>query len=66
MVHDKEEETTDQPVRKKGSRKHQSVIALDMESWEQLIELFDIKEPMIPHRDEELQQNAPGVKGWYT
>ena len=48
-----------------GAHKHQSVIALDMAEWEELIELFDIKESMIKHREEE--ERAPvGAKGWYA
>jgi hypothetical protein len=36
-----------------------------MAQWEELIELFDIKEPMIKHREEE--ERAPvGAKGWYA
>lgn len=31
--------------------KHQSVMALDMAQWEDLIELFDIKDPMIKLRE---------------
>jgi hypothetical protein len=45
--------------------KHQAVLALDMETWEQLIDLFDIKEPMIRHREEEELSNV-GKKGWYA
>ena len=48
-----------------GARKHQSVIALDMAEWEELIELFDIKEPMIKHRTEE-EHTSIGAKGWYA
>ncbi|KAE9365435.1 Nse4-domain-containing protein [Stipitochalara longipes BDJ] len=45
--------------------KHQAVLAMDMDHWEQLIDLFDIKEPMIRHREEEEQYNV-GKRGWYA
>lgn len=53
-------------VQKSGrNNKHQSVIALDMAQWEELIELFDIKKPMIPNRVEE-EHSTVGAKGWYA
>jgi hypothetical protein len=48
-----------------GPSKHQAVIALDMASWEELIELYDIRESMIQHREEE-QHTSVGAKGWYA
>ena len=45
--------------------KHQAVLALDMQQWEELIDLFDIKEPMIRHREEE-DHSTVGKKGWYA
>jgi hypothetical protein len=45
--------------------KHQAVIALDMAEWKELIDLFDIQEPMIRHREEEQHTNV-GKKGWYA
>ena len=52
-------------IEEEGAHKHQSVIALDMEQWEELIELFDIKQPMIKHRQEE-KHTSVGAKGWYA
>ncbi|TAQ89177.1 hypothetical protein B7494_g2493 [Chlorociboria aeruginascens] len=49
----------------KGVSKHQAVLAIDMETWEELITLFEIKEPLIPHRQEE-GHNSVGAKGWYA
>jgi hypothetical protein len=40
-------------------------MALDMAEWKELIDLFDIKEPMIKHREEESHNNV-GKKGWYA
>jgi hypothetical protein len=48
-----------------GASKHQAVIALDMAAWEELIDLYDIKESMIKHRDEE-EHSSVGAKGWYA
>jgi len=48
-----------------GNAKHQAVLALDMDTWKQLIDVFDIKEPMIRHREEEEHRNV-GKKGWYA
>lgn len=47
------------------AQKFQAVISLDPETWRELIELFEIKEPMIKHRPE-LNQPAEGSTGWYT
>ncbi|KAL8805026.1 MAG: hypothetical protein Q9182_002228 [Xanthomendoza sp. 2 TL-2023] len=48
-----------------GTQKHQAVFHLDFETWEDLIDAFDIKESIIPHRqsEDEPQVNA---SGWYT
>ncbi|KAG9244299.1 Nse4 C-terminal-domain-containing protein [Calycina marina] len=44
--------------------KQQAVMSLDMEQWEELIELFGIMEPMIKHRDEAV--HTSNAKGWYA
>ncbi|CZR63708.1 related to NSE4 Nuclear protein that plays a role in the function of the Smc5p-Rhc18p DNA repair complex [Phialocephala subalpina] len=49
---------------KDSNSKHQAVLALDMREWQDLIEAFDIKEPMIKHRVEE--EHAAPAKGWYA
>jgi hypothetical protein len=49
-------------ARKKGAMKHQAVFSLDYETWEKLIEAFEIREPMIPHRGEEPGTQVGG--GW--
>ncbi|KAL3418881.1 Non-structural maintenance of chromosome element 4 [Phlyctema vagabunda] len=48
-----------------GAQKHQAILTIDMDSWETLIELFDIKESMIPHR-KEVVQSTIGARGWYN
>jgi hypothetical protein len=45
--------------------KHQAVLSLDMAMWKELIEIFDIKEPMIPNRKEE-EHSSVGKTGWYA
>ncbi|KAI5362409.1 putative nse4/EID Nse3/MAGE-binding protein [Septoria linicola] len=45
--------------------KNQSVFSLDYATWQQLIEAFDIKEPMIPHRNEDQPTQVTG-NGWYA
>ena len=49
----------------KGVRKHQSILAIDYATWKDLIDVFDIREPMIPHREEE-EQVQVGARGWYN
>ncbi|KAI4218391.1 MAG: hypothetical protein L6R40_008778, partial [Gallowayella cf. fulva] len=48
-----------------GTQKHQAVFHLDFDTWEDLIDAFDIKQSIIPHRqsEEDAQVNAAG---WYT
>ncbi|KAK6611512.1 hypothetical protein H4I95_02308 [Botrytis cinerea] len=45
--------------------RHQAVLSLDMQDWKEMINLFDIKEPMIDHREEQDNNNI-GAKGWYA
>ncbi|KAK2799727.1 hypothetical protein FQN50_008375 [Emmonsiellopsis sp. PD_5] len=50
-------------------QKHQTVFSLDFETWEDLIEVFDIQRPIIPHRREiQKPQAANGgtAHGWYA
>lgn len=49
---------------KDSNSKHQAVLAMDMKEWQDLIEAFDIKEPMIKHRKEE--EHAAPAQGWYA
>ncbi|EED17626.1 nuclear protein Qri2/Nse4, putative [Talaromyces stipitatus ATCC 10500] len=52
-------------AQEKGIQKHQLILNLNFEIWHDLIESFDIKESIIPHRNDEefLQQNQ---HGWYN
>ncbi|KAJ9155267.1 Non-structural maintenance of chromosomes element 4 A [Pleurostoma richardsiae] len=58
------EDTEAAPARH-GAMKHQAVMAIDMQDWKDVIDAFNIKEPMIPHRQEPVQQ-GPGARGWYS
>ncbi|GAB1311830.1 hypothetical protein MFIFM68171_02040 [Madurella fahalii] len=54
-----------QTSRSKAPMRHQAIMSIDMATWRDIIEAFDIKEPMIPHRQEE-EQRGPGARGWYS
>lgn len=53
-----------QQIQDDNISKHQAVFHLDYETWEDIIEAFEIKESIIPHRqsDEVAQVSA---SGWY-
>jgi hypothetical protein len=55
----------EQEQRDSGAMKHQAVLSLDMAMWQEMIEIFDIKEPMIPNRKEE-EHSSVGKTGWYA
>ncbi|KAL8738708.1 MAG: hypothetical protein Q9181_000530 [Wetmoreana brouardii] len=48
-----------------GAQKHQAVFHLDFETWEDLIDAFEIEQSIIPHREEEDQPQV-NASGWYT
>ncbi|PYH98491.1 nuclear protein Qri2/Nse4 [Aspergillus ellipticus CBS 707.79] len=45
-------------AQKKGVQKHQAIFTLDFETWQDLTQVYDIKESIIPHREEESQSTA--------
>ncbi|KAL8694115.1 MAG: hypothetical protein Q9218_001168 [Villophora microphyllina] len=49
-----------------GTQKHQAVFHLDFETWEDLIDAFEMEKSIIPHRDDEDQQPGVNASGWYT
>ncbi|RAO68749.1 uncharacterized protein BHQ10_004761 [Talaromyces amestolkiae] len=52
-------------AQQRGIQKHQLIWSLNFEIWQQLVETFDIKESIIPHRnDEEFQRQ--NQHGWYS
>ncbi|KAE8352794.1 putative nuclear protein Qri2/Nse4 [Aspergillus coremiiformis] len=50
-------------AQRKGIQKHQAIFSLDFETWRDLIEVYDIKESIIPHREEEQQENIKLASG---
>ncbi|OJD16691.1 hypothetical protein AJ78_03161 [Emergomyces pasteurianus Ep9510] len=53
----------------KKLKKHQTVFSLDFETWEKLIEVFDIQEPLIPHRNDEATEPANSremARAWHS
>lgn len=47
----------------KNSTKYQGIISIDMKEWKELIDLYDIKESMIEHRNEAGENVLPS-SGW--
>ncbi|KAI5284729.1 nuclear protein [Ascosphaera acerosa] len=54
-------------ARRRGVQRHQAICEIDFQTWKRMIQVFDIKEPMIPHRqeDEEAAAQAAGAATWY-
>lgn len=51
-------------VQEQNISKHQAIFHLDFETWEDIIETFDIKKSVIP--DRRTEEEAPvGASGWY-
>ncbi|KAJ5238867.1 nuclear protein [Penicillium chermesinum] len=45
-------------AQRQGIQKHQAVFSLDCDLWEELIQSYDIKDSIIPHREEKEETNA--------
>ncbi|KAL9130158.1 MAG: hypothetical protein Q9217_001593 [Psora testacea] len=54
--------STPEQIKKEYIQKHQAIFHLDFETWEDIIETFDIKQSVIPHRqpDSRAQVSASG------
>lgn len=50
-------------AQKRGIHKHQAVFSLDFETWQAIIDLYDRKDCIIPHRQEEQHETR---RGWYN
>lgn len=48
----------------KGGSRHQAIFSLTFETWRKVVRAFDIKEPLIAHRDEDHTAQI-GNHGWY-
>lgn len=51
-------------VKAKGIQKRQSVFSLNFDIWQELIELLDITESIIPHRKEGEEPQNSTRRGW--
>lgn len=49
---------------RQSTSKHQAILSMDMETWQDIIDTLGLKEPMIEHR-QELSATGPGARGWY-
>lgn len=45
--------------------RHQAVFSIDYGTWQDLIKGFNIREPLIEHREEEAAAQI-GQRGWYS
>ncbi|KAK0791191.1 hypothetical protein LTR02_013686 [Friedmanniomyces endolithicus] len=65
---DEDKQVVEQAKQKGKASRHQAVFALDYATWRDLCRAFEVSEPMIAHRVEEIRQHGVGVgeKGWYT
>ncbi|KAJ5926799.1 hypothetical protein N7516_008572 [Penicillium verrucosum] len=50
-------------AQKKGVQKHQAVFSLDHDTWHEIIDVFKIKDSIIPHREEKEQETGTS---WYA
>lgn len=51
--------------RERRATKHQAVLGLDYHTFRRFVAAFEIKEPLIPHRQTE-QDAQVGSRGWYN
>lgn len=49
---------------RQSTSKHQAILSMDMETWQDIIDTLGLEEPMIEHR-RELSATGPGARGWY-
>ncbi|KAI0467468.1 hypothetical protein F4859DRAFT_245663 [Xylaria cf. heliscus] len=55
----------DPTATKRDAQRHQAVLSIDMPMWRDIIEAFNITEPIIEHRKEQSTQ-GPGARSWYS
>ncbi len=51
-------------IQRDNISKQQGVFHIDFDTWEDIIDAYDIKECVIPHRQTEEEANI-GASGWY-
>ncbi|KAK0655940.1 Nse4 C-terminal-domain-containing protein [Cercophora newfieldiana] len=49
-----------------AAMRHQAIMSIDMGIWRDIIDAFEIKESIMPHREEEESTGGPGAQGWYS
>ncbi|KFA48652.1 hypothetical protein S40293_04527 [Stachybotrys chartarum IBT 40293] len=59
------EEEQDTGTARHSTAKHQAILSMDMDTWRDIIDTFDLKESMIEHRAE-ASSTGPGARGWYS
>jgi hypothetical protein len=52
--------------RGKDTAKHQAIFSIDYGTWQDLIQAYNITNPMIEHRDDGQAAPAMGARGWYN
>lgn len=57
---------TVQGARERKATRHQAVFGLDYKTWKDLVDAFDINEPLIPNRAAEASRAQVGRHGWYA
>ncbi|KAL7923370.1 Nse4 C-terminal domain-containing protein [Trichoderma austrokoningii] len=57
-------EADDAGTIRQSTSKHQAILSMDMETWQDIIDTLGLEEPMIEHR-QELSATGPGARGWY-
>ena len=65
MRPDEREKASKQPGAANLMQKHQAIFHLDFETWEDIVETFEIKESVIPHRTPD-PAAAVSATGWYA
>ncbi|KAH7316522.1 Nse4 C-terminal-domain-containing protein [Stachybotrys elegans] len=58
-------EADEEGTARHSASKHQAILSMDMATWRDIVETFDLKEPMIEHRKESTS-SGPGARGWYS
>ena len=59
------EDDNDEGRARQGASKHQAILSMDMETWQDIVDTLGLTEPMIAHRQEGAQR-GPGARGWYS
>ncbi|KAF4343880.1 non-structural maintenance of chromosome element 4 [Fusarium beomiforme] len=58
---DREVEAEAEEPQRHGAAKHQAILSMDMETWQDIINTFGLEEPMITHR-KDVATSGPGAR----